>query len=205
MLSVINVSVKTMQIVNALPILTFEGDKVIVEKSTAEMPKEEKTKEVKMEVRKYKENEYVISQPIQDGIAAEELRPTAANTLYLPIKQEFFDQIIKGTKKIEYREVKETTAKRYLYFDGKKPRLNTEVTDPTLEYLLDDFNGGKFPFVPKQFKYLNLAVGYSKNRDTAIVEVEKITFAPVEIRAKMFCFWIEEFHIGRIVEVHRKK
>jgi hypothetical protein len=45
MLSVINVSVKTMQIVNALPILTFEGDKVIVEKSTAEMPKEEKAKE----------------------------------------------------------------------------------------------------------------------------------------------------------------
>ena len=205
MLSVINVSVKTMQIVNALPILTFEGDKVIVEKSTAEMPKEEKAKEVKIEVPKYKENEYVISKPIEYGMVAEDLPPSSYNTLYLPIKQEFFDAIIKGTKKIEYREVKETTAKRYLYFDGKKPRLNTEVTDPTLEYLLDDFNGGKFPFVPKQFKYLNLAVGYSKNRDTAIVEVEKITFAPVEIRAKMFCFWIEEFHIGRIVEVHRKK
>ena len=197
MLSVINVSVKTMQIVNALPILTFEGDKVIVEKSTAEMPKEEKAKEVKIEVPKYKENEYAM---VAEGEA-----PNSANTLYLPIKQEFFDAIIKGTKKVEYREVKETTAKRYLYFDGKKPRLNTEVTDPTLDYYFDDFNGGMFPFVPKQFKYLNLAVGYSKNRDTAIVEVEKITFAPVEIRAKMFCFWIEEFHIGRIVEVHRKK
>ena len=205
MLSVINVSVKTMQIVNALPILTFEGDKVIVEKSTAEMPKEEKAKEVKIEVPKYKENEYVISKPIEYGMVAEDLPPSGYNTLYLPIKQEFFDAIIKGTKKIEYREVKETTAKRYLYFDGKMPRLNTEVTDPTLDYYLDDFNGGKFPFVPKQFKYLNLAVGYSKNRDTAIVEVEKITFAPVEIRAKMFCFWIEEFHIGRIVEVNRKK
>lgn len=204
MLSVINVSVKTMQIVNALPILTFEGDKVVVEKSTAEMPKEEKAKEVKMEVPKYKENEYIISKPIEYGMVAEDLPPSGYNTLYLPIKQEFFDAIIKGTKKIEYREVKETTAKRYLYFDGKKPRLNTEVTDPTLEYLLDDFNGGKFPFVPKQFKYLNLAVGYSKNRDTAIVEVEKITFAPTEIRAKLFCHWIEEFHIGRVVEVHRK-
>lgn len=196
-LSVINVSVKTMQIVNALPILTFEGDKVIVEKSTTEMPKEEKAKEAKIEVPKYKENEYAM---VPEGEA-----PNSANTLYLPIKQEFFDAIIKGTKKVEYREVKETTAKRYLYFDGKKPRLNTEVTDPTLEYLLDDFNGGKFPFIPKQFKYLNLAVGYSKNRDTAIVEVEKITFAPTEIRAKLFCYWIEEFHIGRVVEVHRKK
>ena len=197
MLSVINVSVKTMQIVNALPILTFEGDKVIVEKSTAEMPKEEKAKEVKIEVPKYKENEYAM---VAEGEA-----PNSANTLYLPIKQEFFDAIIKGTKKVEYREVKETTAKRYLYFDGKKPRLNTEVTDPTLDYYFDDFNGGMFPFVPKQFKYLNLAVGYSKNRDTAIVEVEKITFAPTEIRAKLFCYWIEEFHIGRVVEVHRKK
>lgn len=196
-LSVINVSVKTMQIVNALPILTFEGDKVIVEKSTTEMPKEEKAKEAKIEVPKYKDNEYAM---VAEGEA-----PNSANTLYLPIKQEFFDAIIKGTKKVEYREVKETTAKRYLYFDGKKPRLNTEVTDPTLEYLLDDFNGGKFPFIPKQFKYLNLAVGYSKNRDTAIVEVEKITFAPTEIRAKLFCYWIEEFHIGRVVEVHRKK
>ena len=58
---------------------------------------------------------------------------------------------------------------------------------------------------PKQFKYLNLAVGYSQNRDTAIVEVEKITFTPDMIRAKMFCCWIEEFHISRVVEVHRKK
>lgn len=196
MLSVINVSVKTMQIVNLLPILTFEGDKVIVEKSTAEMPKEEKAKEAKIEVPKYKENEYAM---VAEGEA-----PNSANTLYLPIKQEFFDAIIKGTKRVEYREVKETTAKRYLYFDGKKPRLNTEVTDPTLDYYLDDFNGGKFPFVPKQFKYLNLAVGYSKNRDTAIVEVEKITFMPESIRAKMFCFWIEEFHISRVIEVHRK-
>ena len=203
MLSVINVSVKTMQIVNALPILRFEGDNVIVEKSSDEMPKEKKAKEVKMSAPKFKENEYVIGQPTQIGIAADDVKPSADNTLYLPIKQEFFDAIIKGTKKIEYRDIKDTTAKRYLYFDGKKPRLNTEVTDPTLDYYLDDYNGGRFPFVPKQFKYLNLAVGYSKNRDTAIVEVEKITFEPVEIRAKMFCYWVEEFHISRVIEVHR--
>jgi hypothetical protein len=107
-------------------------------------------------------------------------------------------------KKIEYREVKSTTAKRYLVYADGKPKLNESVTDPSLEYELDDFNGGKFPFVPKQFKYLNLAVGYSQNRDTAIVEVEKITFTPDKIRANMFCYWIEEFHISRVVEVHRK-
>lgn len=197
MLSVINVSVKTMQIVNALPTLRFEGDNVIVEKSGFEMPKEEKAKEVKIEIPKG-QNDFV-------GMVAEGEAPNASNTLYLPIKQEFFDAIIKGTKKIEYREVKDTTAKRYLMYANGKPILNKEVTDPSLEYLLDDFNGGRFPFMPKQFKYLNLAVGYSKNRDTAIVEVDKITFTPMEIRAKMFCFWVEEFHIGRIIDVHRKK
>ena len=36
-------------------------------------------------------------------------------TLYLPIKQVYFDEIIAGTKKAEYREVKEgITANRYL-------------------------------------------------------------------------------------------
>lgn len=197
MLSVINVSIKTMQIVNALPTLRFEGDNVIVEKSSVEMPKEQKAKEVKIEIPKG-QNDFV-------GMVAEGEAPNANNTLYLPIKQEFFDAIIKGTKKIEYREVKDTTAKRYLMYANGKPILNKEVTDASLDYYLDDFNGGKFPFMPKQFKYLNLAVGYSKNRDTAIVEVDKITFTPMEIRAKMFCFWVEEFHIGRIIDVHRKK
>jgi hypothetical protein len=204
MLSVINVSVKTMQIVNSLPTLRFEGDKVIVEKSGYQAPKESEAKEVKIEIPKG-QNEFVISQPAQVGIAADEEAPNGYNTLYLPIKQVFFDQIINGTKKVEYREVKSTTAKRYLVYADGKPKLNEAVTDPSLEYELDDFNGGKFPFVPKQFKYLNLAVGYSQNRDTAIVEVEKITFTPDMIRAKMFCYWIEEFHISRVVEVHRKK
>lgn len=41
--------------------------------------------------------------------------PTKENTLYLPIKQVYFDQIIAGTKKEEYREIKEgITANRYL-------------------------------------------------------------------------------------------
>lgn len=205
LLSVINVSVKTMQIVNALPMLRFEGDMVIVEKSNIQMPKEEKAQEVNMEVPRFKENEYVFIQPNQVDKVAESDAPNNGNTLYLPIKQEFFDAIIKGTKKIEYRELKETTAKRYLMFANGKPLLNQEVTDSTLDYFLDDFNGGKFPFKPKQYKYLHLAVGYSKNRDTALVEVNKISFAPSGIRAKMFCSWVEEFHIGRIIEVRRKK
>ena len=61
------------------------------------------------------------------------------------------------------------------------------------------------PFLPKRYKYLFLAVGYNKKRDTAIVKVEKIDLAPVEVRANMFCWWIEQFYISEVVEVHRKE
>ena len=206
MLSVINVSVKTMQIVNALPTLRFEGDKVIVEKSDYQTPKESEAKEVKMDVPKYKENEYVISQSMQVGIAAENEVPNSGNTLFLPIKQNDFNQIVEGLKKIECVELKEETANRYLIYTDGKAKLNEAVTDPSLEYEIDDFNSGKFPFVPKQYKYLNLTVGYSQNCDTALVEIEKIIIVPSTLRGNnKFCKWFEEFHICRVIEVHRKK
>lgn len=40
--------------------------------------------------------------------------PSKENTLYLTIKQCFFDEIVEGTIDIEYREIKETTYKKYL-------------------------------------------------------------------------------------------
>ncbi len=52
--------------------------------------------------------------------------------LNLIVKQVFFDQILAGTKKEEYRDVKPTTMKKYLRvaccgqeFDGFKPALHT--------------------------------------------------------------------------------
>lgn len=137
--------------------------------------------------------------------------PTKENTLYLPIRQVYFDQIIAGTKKIEYREVKEgVTANRYLLKENGKYVLNPEaVSDVSAEYFMDDYNGGKFPFTPKPYKYLYLAVGYAKERDTALVEVTGFSFEPQMIRADRegtpkYCFWIMEIHLGKVVEVYRK-
>ena len=132
--------------------------------------------------------------------------PTKENALYLPIKQVYFDQIIQGTKKEEYRQIKEVnTANRYLMKDGKgKYVLDPDVTQPGKEYFIDDYNGGNFPFVPKPYKYLYLAVGYAKERDTALVEVDGFRFIPNMIRANLYAFWQIAFHIGRVVEVHRK-
>ena len=132
--------------------------------------------------------------------------PNKENTLYLPIKQVYFDQIVAGIKKEEYREIKEgITANRYLQKDyNKKYVINTEVADPNKEYYIDDYNNGKFPFLPKQYKYLSLAVGYAKERDTAIVEVTGYSFVPSLIRANLYAFWQIVFHLGEVVELHRK-
>ena len=134
------------------------------------------------------------------------------NTLYLPIKQVYFDQIIAGTKKIEYREVKEgTTANRYLIKDpATKYKLNPDVvTDTTKEYFVDDVVDGKFPFLPRRYKYLALAVGYSKQRDTAHCGGSGFSFHPENIREDVegvprFAFWVEEFHLGKVIELCKK-
>lgn len=127
-------------------------------------------------------------------------------TLYLPIKQVYFDEIIAGTKKAEYREVKEgITANRYLLkHENGNYVLNLEVTEPNKEYFIDDYNNGNFPFIPKQYKYLTLAVGYAKERDTAIVEVIGYSFEPHLIRANRYAFWMIVYHLGKVIEVHRK-
>lgn len=129
------------------------------------------------------------------------------DTLYLPIKQIYFDQIVAGTKKEEYREVKMgITASRYLQknADGSFA-LNPECTEPGKDYYMDDYNNGRFPFLPKKYKYLSLAVGYAKERDTAIVEVSNITFEIARTFGKppKFAWWIVVFHISKVIEVHR--
>ena len=73
--------------------------------------------------------------------------------LSLIIKKVWFDEIMAGRKKIEYRELKQTTLSRYTWVsneDGKR-------------YL-------------KKFDAIRLNVGYNKNRESALVEVADTTF-----------------------------
>jgi len=151
-------------------------------------------------------------------------------TLYLPIKQTFFDQIIAGTKKEEIRDITPTTYKKYLDCDEDgNPWIDDEILDESdLSFydadLLIACKNGKFPFYFREdIKYLNLAVGYSKERDTALVEVIKITSTigkdkkgnPARFDFNVegevipnvngkFCLWQAVFHLGKIIEVHRK-
>ena len=77
-------------------------------------------------------------------------------TLTLIIKQCYFDEIIKGTKKKEFREVKPTTVKRLLQLDKDG-------------YEVEDENGNAIPI---QYDALHFYVGYAKNRASALVEVK---------------------------------
>lgn len=76
--------------------------------------------------------------------------------LKLIIKQCFFDEIIKGTKKQEFREVKPTTVKRLVQLDKDG-------------YEVEDENGNAIPI---QYDALQLYVGYAKNRASALIEVK---------------------------------
>lgn len=135
------------------------------------------------------------------------ITPTKENTLYLPIKQEYFNQILKGSKTEEFREIKEgITANKYLLRDDNgKYVVNPEVTEPNREYYIDDYNNGQFPFMPKPYKYLYLAVGYAKERNTALVEVTGYRFIPDKIRSNLYAFWQIAYKIGRIVEIELKQ
>ena len=138
------------------------------------------------------------------------IQATKENTLYLPIKQIYFDQIIAGTKKEEEREVKMgITASRYLLHDANGGLvLNPCCTEDDEEYFLDDYNDGNFPFLAKPFKYLHLAVGYNKVRDEALVEVTGTSYKAGKILGqgkKKFAWWIIVFHLGKVVKLERQK
>lgn len=127
-------------------------------------------------------------------------------SLYLVIKQEFLDKIIEGKKEIEYREIKANTYKRYLELNEEgKPRLDFEMLDKLrrhdTEYLMSI---NACPYIPKDIRYLDLAAGYNKDRDTARVEVGGIGFEAGIGMDGNPC-WIIKYYIKEVLEYHRGK
>lgn len=154
--------------------------------------------------------------------------PNKENTLYLTIKQVFFDQIMSGEKTEEYREIKDTTYKKYLALDENGGLLSYENhvfdDDGVAEHLFNAWNNGVFPFIPKNIQYLDLAVGYNKERDTARVEVigcRFMTLTDGANKAMRYSFdkkdqlvydpegnvtqWIIAIKLGKVLDCHRAK
>ena len=73
--------------------------------------------------------------------------------LMLTIKKVFFDEIIRGNKKIEYRELKQTTLNKYTY--------------------IDESDGKRYL---RRYDALRLYVGYQQDRDSALVQVTDTTY-----------------------------
>lgn len=113
-------------------------------------------------------------------------KKTKENSLYLPIKQVYFDSILNGTKDKEYRAISPNTVTKYLQNQKVDSELQLMyypdlIREKKLQLYANDemyYNDGVFPYVPKEIEYLDLAVGYNKDRDTMTVEVTDISFEP---------------------------
>ena len=74
--------------------------------------------------------------------------------LTLNIKKVYFDEIIAGRKKIEYRELKQSTLNKYTY--------------------IDEADGKRYL---RRYDALRLYVGYHKDRESALVQVLDTTYS----------------------------
>lgn len=142
------------------------------------------------------------------------------NSLYLTIRQKPFDEIVAGTKTIEYREIKSTTYKNYLYCDEYGiPFFLESVVFPEEEgfdiYL---YNDGICPFaIREDINFLRFKAGATaKDMDSAVVEVQSIKAIPqdrfeivngdpVPDANGRFCTWVLELNLGKIRGVYRKQ
>ena len=78
---------------------------------------------------------------------------TGMRVLTLNIKKMYFDEIMSGTKKIEYRELKQTTLNKYTY--------------------IDESDGKRYL---RRYDALRLCVGYNKDGESALVQVTDTTY-----------------------------
>lgn len=155
---------------------------------------------------------------------------TNENSLYLIMKQGDFDAILNGTKGKKYRdEINMNTVTKYLehqVVDGEVQFLYYPdlLSDDKLELYANDimyYNDGVYPYAAKDIWYLDVAVGYGKDRNTMTVVVEDISFEPEkdewgnDVRLSFderdmpvrdangdFTMWNIVFHLGEVVMVN---
>lgn len=110
--------------------------------------------------------------------------PSKENSLYLTITQQWFDEIVSGRKTVEYRDVKDTTVTRYYDIPKKKPDpvpINDLLpADTPLD--IYSYNNGVFVFVPRDYQYLRLGVGYREDRDTATIRLKGACSMPERLK-----------------------
>lgn len=127
------------------------------------------------------------------------LKKEGKSVLYLVIKQKYFDAIMQGRKVQEMRDVRPQHSARYLQIDDNG-------------YIVQDEN---LNVVPKHYDYIHFAVGYGKERDEAIVEVNdeySVTYVrestgePIVIEYKGGTYWAVQvvYNLGRVIATQIK-
>lgn len=88
--------------------------------------------------------------------------------LTLSIKQKWFDEIISGKKTQEFREIRPTNAKRYIYYvlNGKQYANEADLPD-------EDEEPGEIDVRPVKYDAIKFLTGaYTGKRPWALVEVK---------------------------------
>ena len=101
--------------------------------------------------------------------------PTLQNTLELIVKQKNFISVLNGTKKDQYKEIKEENYKTYIDHDGEDIAYDPDLIDEDPESLLI-YNGGVYPFSPIEYRYISLTTSDAEVEQTLLVEVTAISF-----------------------------
>jgi len=102
-------------------------------------------------------------------------------TLHLNLKREWFDMILSGGKKEEYRDINKET--NYWFRRFKNPqcrcmfRLSLSIAYERYKEkcLLEPFKG-LFDSMELKYKSITFSNGYAKNRDQFVVELKYIKF-----------------------------
>ena len=123
--------------------------------------------------------------------------------LQLIIKQKYFDEILSGIKSKEYREIRPTTAKKYVYYlcDGKTYLDGAELPEE-----------GDVEVCPIHYDAIRFFVGYNKDRASALVEVTGATIEFLvdeegneivyEYKGEEYVAAQIVYDLGRVIEKH---
>ena len=126
-------------------------------------------------------------------------------TLKLVIKQMYFDQILSGEKKVESREIKPTTASRYIYYVN----VDTDKEYAPKEMATAPESKGGYEIYPVEYDALELFVGYNTNRPSLVVEITDYSIVflededgnPItyEVNGETYQSAIIEYSLGKIL------
>ena len=170
LLSIINVSLQTVEIVRNLPALDLgellSENPSVDKQKVITTPAAQPTKgSINKTVKEYA----IPAESLPQVAEAKQKEEPDIKIVTLIIKKVYFDAILSGTKKVEYRQLKQTTLNKYTWLNPEDGKRHLKKYDAVRFY-----------------------VGYSKNRETALIEIVNTVYDTTTQTV--------EFHLGKILE-----